>query len=87
MGDLVLNARNRYVHSGLYSGKEEYMDQYINWAQKYAEQALYLLLRLHNDQKYWKSEEDIDIFFDNYTKSPEFFRITNVIRTARRYKK
>lgn len=87
MGDLVLNARNKYVHSGLYSGKEEYVDQYVNWAQKYAEQALYLLLRLYDNREYWESEEDLDIFFDNYAKDSKFFRITNIIRNARKNKK
>lgn len=84
MGDLILGARNKYVHSGLYSGKEEYVDQYINWAQKYAEQALYLLLRLYSNRKYWETEDDLDIFFDNYTKDPRFFKITNILRIARK---
>ena len=86
MGDLVLNARNKYVHSGLYSGKEEYIDQYVNWAQKYAEQALYLLLRLYYNRKYWESEEDLDIFFDNYVKDSKFFKIINIMQNARKNK-
>lgn len=44
MGDLVLESRNKYVHSGIYSGKEKFADNYINWAQKYAEQSLYLMI-------------------------------------------
>lgn len=86
MGDLVLGARNRFVHNGLHSGKEEYVDQYINWAQRYAEQALFLLLRLYSNRRCWKTEDDLDLFFDNYAKGSRFFEIANVIRLARNKK-
>ena len=84
MGQLVLSARNRYVHSGLHSGGEEYIDQYVNWAQRYAEQALYLLLWLYDKRKYWGSEEELDAFFDICVESQEFLQVASRIHSIRK---
>lgn len=86
MGVLVLRSRNNYVHSGIYSGKEEFVDQYMNWAQKYAEQALFLLLRLYKNRKIYNNEEKLEAFFDNCSKNDEYIqavnRIPNIIKDA-----
>lgn len=86
MGDLVLESRNKYVHSGIYSGKEKFADNYINWAQKYAEQSLYLMIFLYKNRKIWKNEEELGAFFDNYAKSDKYIQAVGNISKIRRVK-
>ena len=69
MGDLVVNARNQFVHVGIYVGEQEYGSNYLKWIQQYAEQSLTFLLYLYKNRDVWKNEEDLNMFFDIFQRS------------------
>lgn len=71
MGDLVVRARNQFVHVGVYVGEQEYGSNYLKWIQQYAEQSLTFLLYLYKNRDVWKNEEDLNMFFDIFQRSPE----------------
>jgi len=71
MGDLVVRARNQFVHVGVYVGEQEYGSNYLKWMQQYAEQSLTFLLYLYKNRDVWKNEEDLNMFFDIFQRSPE----------------
>lgn len=68
-GKLIHRARNDYVHQGISSELDKPDDFYLNWSQQYAETALKILVYLYNNRAAWKTEADIDTFFDNYPRS------------------
>lgn len=69
MGDLVVRARNQFVHVGVYAGEQEYGSNYLKWMQQYAEQSLTFLLYLYKNRDIWKNEEDLNMFFDIFQRS------------------
>lgn len=69
MGDLVVHARNQFVHVGVYVGEQEYGSNYLKWIQQYAEQSLTFLLYLYKNRDVWKNEEDLNMFFDIFQRS------------------
>ena len=69
MGDLVVRARNQFVHVGVYAGEQEYGSNYLKWMQQYAEQSLTFLLYLYKNRDVWKNEEDLNMFFDIFQRS------------------
>lgn len=69
MGDLVVRARNQFVHVGVYVGKQEYGSNYLKWMQQYAEQSLTFLLYLYKNRDVWKNNEDLNMFFDIFQRS------------------
>ena len=69
MGDLVVRARNQFVHVGVYAGEQEYGSNYLKWMQQYAEQSLTFLLYLYKNKNTWKNEEDLNMFFDIFQRS------------------
>lgn len=70
MGGLIKTLRNNYVHDGVITNNGCRHD-YLNWSQKYAERALYVLLYLERNKDYWSSNIKIDKFFDYYAESDE----------------
>lgn len=68
MGDLVVRARNQFVHVGVYAGEQEYGSNYLKWMQQYAEQSLTFLLYLYKNRDVWKNNEDLDMFFDIFQR-------------------
>ena len=69
MGDLVVCARNQFVHKGIHAGGQEYGSNYLKWTQQYAEQSLTFLLYLYKNRDVWKNEEDLNMFFDIFQRS------------------
>lgn len=69
MGDLVVRARNQFVHVGVYAGEQEHGSNYLKWMQQYAEQSLTFLLYLYKNRDVWKNEEDLNMFFDIFQRS------------------
>ena len=69
MGDLVVRARNQFVHVGVYAGEQEYGSNYLKWMQQYAEQSLTFLLYLYKNRDVWKNNEDLNMFFDIFQRS------------------
>jgi hypothetical protein len=84
MGDLILKARNKYVHVGTHVVKDSSIDKYIIWFQKYAEESLIILLGLHKKIKYWDNEEKLKAYFDNCIKSDEYLEAVSNIYKKRR---
>ena len=68
-GKLIHRTRNDYVHQGVSSASGKPSDFYLNWSQQYAEAALKMLMYLYNNRTVWKTDDDIDTFFDNYSRS------------------
>lgn len=66
-GELILNARNGYVHEGLEQSFDT-SDLYLGWLQEYASRALALMLWMRDNGIGKKSTTDIDIFYDLYPK-------------------
>lgn len=83
-GQLILDARNTYVHQGVSSNSKEPNDFYLNWSQQYAEKALKILLYIYNNRSTWKTEEDIDTFFDCYSKNDRTLELAGKFLSARR---
>jgi hypothetical protein len=69
LGKLIHSTRNDYVHQGVASKSGKPNNFYLNWSQEYAEAALRILLYLYNNRTVWKTDDDIDSFFDNYSRS------------------
>lgn len=84
MGDLVLKSRNVYVHQGklLNSGGFS-SDYYLNWSQQYAEKSLLILLYLYKNRSVWKTEQQIDKFFDYYAESNDSLKVARRLLSAR----
>lgn len=68
-GKLIHRTRNDYVHQGVSSESGKPNDFYLNWSQQYAEAALKMLMYLYNNRTVWKTDSDIDTFFDSYSRS------------------
>ncbi len=68
-GSLIMYRRNTYVHQGVSSVDTSSRDYHLNWAQQYAEAAIRILVWLYTNHATWKSDDDIDVFFDYYGKS------------------
>ena len=79
MGDLVVSARNQFVHKGVYAGEQEYRSNYLKWTQQYAEQSLTFLLYLYRNRDVWKNEEDLNMFFDIFQRSPKELMLSEKI--------
>jgi len=84
MGDLILSARNTYVHQGVQSSPGETFDHYVNWSQQYSEKALMILLSLYDDRTLLKTEGDVDKFFDYYSESNESLKVAGILLARRR---
>lgn len=81
MGDLILAARNKYVHVGTHVMNNNSIDKYAMWFQKYAEESLIILLGLHQTIKYWNNEEKLKAYFDNCIKSNEYLEaVSNIYK-------
>ena len=81
MGDLILAARNKYVHVGTHVMNNNSIDKYAMWFQKYAEESLIILLGLHKKIKYWNNEEKLKAYFDNCIKSNEYLEaVSNIYK-------
>ncbi|CAN5658780.1 hypothetical protein BH23PAT2_BH23PAT2_10150 [soil metagenome] len=83
MGELVKNLRNRYVHQGVNSDNNELNDYHLNWSQQYAECALRVLLYVYEHRAVWKTEADIDVFFDCYAQSDSSLMLAGKFLTER----
>ena len=79
MGDLVVRARNQFVHIGVYVGEQEYGSSYLKWTQLYAEQSLTFLLYLYKNRDVWKNEEDLNMFFDIFQRSTKELTLSEKI--------
>lgn len=79
MGDLVVCARNQFVHKGIHAGGQEYGSNYLKWTQQYAEQSLTFLLYLYKNRDVWKNEEDLNMFFDIFQRSPKELMLSEKI--------
>lgn len=66
-GELILNARNGYVHEGVEQSSDT-SDLYLAWLQEYASTALVLMLWMRDNSIGKTTTEDIDIFYDFYPK-------------------
>ncbi len=86
MGELVKKLRNTYVHEGLSGNKEELNEYHLNWSQKYAECAFRVVLYIYDHRKIWKTDDDIDTFFDCYTQSDASLTLAGKFLRARRKK-
>lgn len=83
-GEIIHRTRNNYVHQGVSSESGNPNDFRLNWSQKYAEAALKILVYLYNHKSVWKTDTDIDIFFDNYSRSNRELEFANKFLNARR---
>ena len=83
MGELVKKLRNTYVHEGLSGNKEELNEYHLNWSQKYAECAFRVVLYIYDHRKIWKTDDDIDTFFDCYTQSDASLALAGKFLAAR----
>lgn len=83
MGRLVEKLRNGYAHNGVVvdNGCSK---QYLNWSQKYAECALYILLYLKKHEDYWNTNSKLDKFFDYYVELDESLEVAQVLLKERR---
>lgn len=89
MGDIIKNTRNSYVHRGVSETGEELSEYHLNWSQQYAEVAFGIAYYLYKHKAIWKTFDDIDIFFDAYTKTDHELSLTNKFlrtRTGSRHK-
>lgn len=85
MGDLVVRARNQFVHVGVYAGEQEYGSNYLKWMQQYAEQSLTFLLYLYKNRDIWKNEEDLNMFFDIFQRSTKELTLSeNILNLKKR---
>lgn len=82
-GQLILDTRNTYVHQGVSSKSNKPNDFYLNWSQQYAEAALKILLYVYNNRSTWKTENDIDTFFDHYSQSDRTLVLAGKFLAAR----
>lgn len=82
-GQLILDMRNIYVHQGVSSNTNKPNDFYLNWSQQYAEAALRVLVYLYNNRSIWKTEDDIDIFFNHYSQSDRALELAGKLLAAR----
>lgn len=83
MGDIVLELRNGYVHVGKLLGEDEVQDNYINWAQEYAEASLNILLYLFKNRAKWNTTSAIDDFFDYYSRTDGSLGVAKMLLAAR----
>lgn len=84
MGSLVMKVRNTYVHQGkLIDSGGFSRDYYLNWSQQYAEKSLLILLYLYNNRSTWKTEQQIDKFFDYYAESDDSLKVAQQLLSAR----
>ena len=81
-GFLIKEARNIYVHQGV-SSTGGAPDYYLNWSQQYAEAAIRILIWLYNNCATWRSDDDIDIFFDHYSQSNRKLELAEKILRSR----
>ena len=79
MGDLVVRARNQFVHVGVYVGEQEYGSNYLKWMQQYAEQSLTFLLYLYKNRDVWKNNEDLNMFFDIFQRSTKELKLSKKV--------
>ncbi len=82
-GELILSARNAYVHQGMSSQLKTSNERYLNWSQQYAEVAIKILLYLYKNRSTWATENDIDIFFDFYSKPDQALELASELLTLR----
>lgn len=82
-GQLILDMRNIYVHQGVSPNTNKPNDFYLNWSQQYAEAALRVLVYLYNNRSIWKTEDDIDIFFNHYSQSDRALELAGKLLAAR----
>lgn len=64
MGELILLFRNRYVHEGILIDDENICDYYLMWSQKYAEEALLLVLRIFDGRKRLNTNQKVEAFIE-----------------------
>ncbi len=83
MGKLVKDLRNRYVHQGVNSGDNELNDYHLNWSQQYAECALRVLLYIYEHRSVWRTEADIDVFFDCYAQTDSALTLAGKLLAGR----
>lgn len=81
-GLLIRETRNIYVHRGV-SGAESPPDYYLNWSKQYAEASIRILIWLYNNRATWRSDDDIDIFFDHYSQSNRKLELAEKILRGR----
>lgn len=79
MGDLVVRARNQFVHIGICAGEQEYGSNYLKWTQQYAEQSLTFLLYLYKNRDVWENENDLNMFFDIFQRSTKELMLSESI--------
>lgn len=71
VGDLIVNARNSFVHSGDFT---EYTDNYVNWVKQFADASIQIIFWLLKHG--YENIADINDFF-------QFFRATKEINKKR----
>lgn len=87
MGDIIKNTRNNYVHRGVSTSGEELNEYYLNWSQQYAEAALKIAFYLYKHRAIWKTDDDIDTFFDLYAKTDNELVLAGNLLRARKSSK
>jgi hypothetical protein len=84
-GNLIKDVRNNYVHNGTALERDAWgsVDKYLNWTQEYVDNALGILrwMRMHDIGK--KTSDEIDDFFDLYSKPTSTLRMAGKLVRGR----
>lgn len=76
-GNLIKDARNNFVHNGTTLERDSWgsVDKYLNWTQEYVDKALTILRFMREQNIGKKSSDEIDDFFDLYSKSTDTLKL------------
>ena len=84
-GNLIKDARNNFVHNGTTLERDAWgsADKYLNWTQEYTDKALVILRWMRENEVGKKSSNEIDEFFDLYSKPTTTLRMAGKLLRGR----